>query len=110
MQVNINSDNHIDVSEKSVQQWQADIAAALERFGDWITRVEVHLTDENSRAKGGDDDIRCLIEARPAGKQPVSVDVRSANVEEAIHEATSTMERRLGDIADKARTQARKRQ
>lgn len=110
MQVNINSDNHIDLNESSVQQWHTEITAALDRFSDWITRVEVQLTDENSRAKVGSEDIRCLMEARPAGKQPVSIEVRAASVDQAIRAGTNTLERRLDSVSDKARTQARKQQ
>ncbi|MCA9102580.1 MAG: hypothetical protein KDA63_15580 [Planctomycetales bacterium] len=110
MQINLHSDNHITLTAELVQQFQTEMADSLKRFSNWITRVEVHLTDENSRAKGGSDDIRCLIEARPAGKQPVSIEVRAASIAQAIQEGTNTLERRLGDIEDKARTEARKRQ
>lgn len=109
MQVKINSDNHIEVKEGAVEKWQEEVATSLARFSDWLTRIEVHLTDENSHAKGGADDIRCLMEARPAGKTPVSIEVRAANVDQAIHQATATLERRLGTIVDKARTERRKR-
>ena len=109
MLVNLHSDNHVDLKEDSIQQLETEIATSLKRFSNWITRVEVHLTDENSQAKGGSDDIRCLMEARPAGKQPVSIEVRAASVVQAIQQGTNTLERRLGDIEDKARTEARKR-
>ena len=110
MHVNINSDNHVDVKESLVLQWQTDITTGLARFGDRITRVEVHLTDENSRVKGGSDVIRCLMEARPASQQPVSVEVRAASANQAIQEGIDTLERRLSAMFEKARTQARKRQ
>jgi hypothetical protein len=109
MQILINSDNQVDLTAGQVEQWQTEIASSLERFRDWITRVEVHLTDQNSQAKGGSDDIRCLMEARPASKQPVSIEVRSASVDRAIREATKTLERRLSGIVEKARTESRKR-
>lgn len=109
MQININSDRHIQVNETLVEKWRTEIADALQRFGDWITRVEVQLNDTNSAAKGGGDDIRCLMEARPAGQQPVSVEVRAATVEEAISQGLGALRRRLGGISDKARTEARKR-
>ncbi len=109
MQIIINSDKQIDVNADQVEQWQTEIGSSLERFQDWITRVEVHLTDVNSHAKGGPDDIRCLMEARPASKQPVSIEVRSGSVDRAIREATNTLERRLSGIVEKARTESRKR-
>ncbi len=109
MQVMINSNNYVDVHQESIQQWQAEIAASLDRFSNWITRIEVHLTDENSDTKGGGDDIRCLMEARPASQQPVSIEVRTASVEQALQQGTSTLERRLANLLDKARTEQRKR-
>ena len=108
MQIIINSKNSVDVNENSIQQWQADISDSLERFRDWITRVEVHLSDENSQAKSGLQDIRCLMEARPANHQPVSIEVRAASVEQAVSEGTGTLQRRLGTMIDKLRTANRK--
>jgi hypothetical protein len=110
MQVIINSDNQIDFNQPSIEHWQNEIAASLQRFSDWVTRVEVHLTDENSDSKKGSDDIRCLMEARPANRQPVSIEIRAASVEEALSEGAKTMKRRLGAIVDKERTEERKRQ
>ena len=110
MKITINHDRHIDAHADRMEHWQSEIATSLERFADWITRVEVHLTDENSQTKGGADDIRCLMEARPAGQKPVSVEVRAATPEEAIREGIKTLERRLGTIVDKARTGKRKPQ
>ena len=109
MQIIINSGNQVGLKADQVEQWQTEIGSSLERFRDWITRVEVHLTDVNSQSKGGPDDIRCLMEARPANKQPVSIEVRSASVDRAIREATNTLERRLSGIVDKARTESRRR-
>ena len=108
MQVIINSDNQVDLNEAAIQHWQEEVTTLLQRFSDWITRVEVHLTDENSNSKGGIDDIRCLLEARPAGKQPVSIEVRGATVEQALSEGIQTLKQRLGTMQDKARTQQRK--
>ncbi len=108
MQVIINSNNQVDLNKDRIQDLETTVADAMERFSSWITRVEVHLTDENSASKGGSDDIRCLMEARPAHQQPVSIEVRASTVDHAIAEGTKTLERRLGTMADKARTQGRK--
>jgi hypothetical protein len=108
MKITINHDRHIDVHADQAALWQSEIAASLQRFGDRITRLEVHLSDENSQTKGGPDDIRCLIEARPAGQQPVSIEVREATADQAIREAIKTLERRLGNILDKARRERQK--
>ena len=108
MQIIINSDNQIDVREDFIQHWEAEISSSLQRFSDWSTRVEVHLTDENSKNKEGLDDIRCLMEARPANKQPVSVEVRGDSAETAMTDGVQTLGRRLATMRDKARTQQRK--
>lgn len=108
MQININSDNHIEMDERKLDFWKTEMSDSLSRFDSWVTRFEVHLTDENSHAKGGDDDIRCLIEARPKSHQPVSVDVRGATVEHAFKDGIRTLARRLDALADKARTEKRK--
>ena len=108
MQILINTDQHINANSESMATWQSDIASALDRFAEWITRIDVHLTDENSAAKGGDDDIRCLMEARPRNHQPVSIEVRSGTPYQAVSEATDTLEKRLATMLDKARTQSRK--
>ena len=108
MQVIINSDNQVDLQSNFIEHWQTEIATSLQRFSDWVTRIEVHLTDENSNSKGGVDDIRCLIEARPANRQPVSVEVRGASAEQALADGVQTLDRRLGTMIDKARTQQRK--
>ena len=109
MQVIINSDNQVDLDEDFIQHWQSEISSSLQkRFSDWITRVEVHLTDENSKSKAGIDDIRCLIEARPADRQPVSIEVRGASAEHALSDGIQTLSRRLGTLVDKTRTQQRK--
>lgn len=108
MQVIINSDNQVDLQEDFIQHWQSEITSSLKRFNDWITRVEVHLTDENGASRGGVDDIRCLIEARPADRQPVSIEVRGESAELALADGIQTLGRRLGTLVDKARTQKRK--
>ena len=108
MQVIINSDNQVDLQDDFRQHWQTEITSSLQRFSDWITRIEVHLTDENSNSKGGIDDIRCLIEARPADRQPVSIEVRGESAESALADGVQTLGRRLGTMIEKKRTQQRK--
>ncbi|MEO7192257.1 MAG: HPF/RaiA family ribosome-associated protein [Vicinamibacterales bacterium] len=77
---------------------------ALARFGERITRVEVHFTDENSSAKSNDFDKRCAIEARLAGLPPIAVTHQAAGVEQALAGAldklTRSVDRALGRIKD----------
>ena len=75
MQVQLNTDRHIDAHDELTHQVETVMEGAVGRFADQITRVEVHLSDENSQ-KGGGDDKRCLLEARLAGLQPIAVSHR----------------------------------
>jgi len=102
MKIQINTDNNIEGSEELTQQTQAVVESALERFAEHITRVEVHLSDENGD-KGGTDK-RCVMEARLEGMQPVAVTDQAENMEQAINGAADKLERlldhelgRLGD-------------
>ena len=54
----------------------------------------MHLSDLNS-AKRGIMDKRCLLEARPAGKKPVSTDHEDVTVEKAVKGAAGKMKRLL---------------
>ncbi len=84
MQVQLNKDGNIQVDEDIVRRLEGELESALERFGDRITRVEIHLGDENA-AKAGVDDKRCVLEARVAGgQQPIAVTHHAGSVKEAF--------------------------
>lgn len=101
MQVLMTTDNHIHGSDELTRHVETVVEAELGRFGEWITRVEVKLTDENSRAKAGDDDKRCAMEARPAGRQPVAASHQAATVDQAVHGCAKKLARVLADTADR---------
>ena len=67
MQVQINTDHNIEGHEAMATQVSGVVESALSRFSDHITQVAVHLSDENSDKKGGNDDIRCMMEAHLEG-------------------------------------------
>jgi len=62
MQIQINSDKNIVMDTKLSGLIEADLHRVLDRFESHLTRVEVHLSDENSD-KSGLRDKRCLLEA-----------------------------------------------
>jgi ribosomal subunit interface protein len=105
MQIQVNTDNHVEGSDNLTRQVEAAVEDALGRFGDRITRVEVQLTDQNSSAKTGDDDKRCAMEARLAGLKPITVSARGASLEQAIDAATDklrkTLDRTLGRLDER---------
>jgi len=82
----------------------AHIAAAVQgavgRFGDRVTRVEVHVGDVN-KGKGGPDDKRCMMEARPAGEQPVAVEAVGVDLYSVITDASGKLARVVGKKLDR---------
>jgi ribosome-associated translation inhibitor RaiA len=101
MIIEIHTDRNITSDQTLRQEVTSEVESALSRFGDWITRVEVHLSDANSSSKSGSNDKQCTIEARPASRQPVKVSHSSDSVEEAYTGAARKLERLLGDLHDK---------
>lgn len=83
MKIQLNTDSHIIASEGLTEEIESKINSTLKRFSDRITRIEVHLSDLNS-AKKGPDDKRCVIEARVAGLQPLSVSHQAPTLSLAI--------------------------
>ncbi|MBE9092991.1 HPF/RaiA family ribosome-associated protein [Tychonema sp. LEGE 07203] len=93
MQVQINTDSNIEGNEAIAQQVESTIKDTLDRFGDRITHVDVHLSDENSDKKGGDNDMRCMIEARLKGLQPLAVTHQAATLDQAVDGAADKLTR-----------------
>lgn len=82
MQVQINGDDNVEGREALGRHVEEAVRATLGHLSSRITRVEVHLGDEDA-AKSGGMDKRCLMEARPAGHQPVAVSHHAATLPEA---------------------------
>ncbi|MEM6266276.1 MAG: HPF/RaiA family ribosome-associated protein, partial [Pseudomonadota bacterium] len=64
MQFQFNSDSSVMGTENVAERIEAAVRAKLKRFEERLTRLEVHVSDENAR-KGGSNDKACMIEARP---------------------------------------------
>jgi ribosome-associated translation inhibitor RaiA len=107
MQVLMNTDSNIEGRDQLAAQVTATVEGALSRFSHHITRVEVHLSDVNSGAKGGNDDVRCMMEARLERRQPIAVTHQAATVDQAIDGAAeklkSFIESTLGRLRDQRR-------
>lgn len=100
MQVQVNTDNHIQGREDLAERVKGLVAEGLERFSDRVTRVEVHLSDENSR-KAGEDDKRCLLEARLSGMHPIAVSHQASALQQAIDGALDKLRRALDSALGK---------
>lgn len=90
MHIEINTSNftYSDSLESHVYE---SIDRTFGRYADHVTRVEIHLADLNGDMKSGPDDKRCLIEARPAGLNPLVVEDRNSDFYEAVANATDKM-------------------
>ena len=75
--------------------------AALERFAERVTRVEIHLKDMNGPKAGIDS--RCTIEVRLAGLQPMAVDHTAADFHQAIDGAAQKLQRAVEHRLDRLR-------
>ena len=84
MQFQFNTDSHIQGDDRLATVAETVVMGALGHLAGRLSRVEVHLADVNGAAKGGPDDIRATIEARPEGMQPQTVTHHDANVEAAL--------------------------
>lgn len=92
MQIQVNTDHNIHGGEKLAAYVTAELATSLSRFDRWLTRVEVHLSVD---AAGRAEDKRCVIEACPAGAQPVAVTHHAGSVDDAYSGAALKLEKVL---------------
>lgn len=90
MQIQINTDHSIEVPETFATHLRSTIEASFGRFGDRITRVEMHLSDANAD-KSGQHDKRCLLEARLKGRQPLVATHEAASLDLAVDGAADKL-------------------
>jgi len=101
MIVQINTDNNLTIEQRSIDFFTTQISEALDRFESNITRVEVHLKDENG-AKDGINDISCTMEARLEGKSPIAISNQANTVELAMSGAISKTKSAIDTIVSKS--------
>lgn len=86
MKVQLNTDKNIHGTAALEAHVNERAEAILKHLTDHITRIEVHLSDQNAQ-KGGEDDIQCKVELRVQGQQPILVTAKNSEKETAIDEA-----------------------
>lgn len=97
MTVQFNTDKNIAGKEEFTAPLIAFIEEDLSRFSHQITRVEVHLSDEDGN-KEGLKDKRCLLEARLAGMNPIAVTNTADTDEQAVQGAVDKLKTSLETI------------
>ncbi|MGK2863025.1 MAG: HPF/RaiA family ribosome-associated protein [Chitinophagaceae bacterium] len=103
MIIQINTDKNIEGSERFADHFTSIIEDELGRY-ETITRIEVHLSDENG-SKEGQADKRCMLEARMEGRQPIAVsntaDTHEQAVEGAVDKLKASLETIIGKMKNK---------
>ncbi|MBK1720792.1 HPF/RaiA family ribosome-associated protein [Thiocystis violacea] len=107
MQIQINTDRHIEGHERLTTWASGVVEQALSRVSDRITRVVVHLSDENAD-KSGRHDQQCTMEARLEGRQPVAVTHQAASMDQAVKGATEKLTGAIESIIGRQRDQRRR--
>jgi len=103
MRIQIDHDDHIRPSAARSEEIEAAVHGALDRFGESVTLVQVHLSDENG-PRFASDDKRCLMEARVAHREPIAVSHRASNVQQAVAGAAGKLKRSLDQALDRQRS------
>jgi ribosome-associated translation inhibitor RaiA len=102
MLVQIHTDKNIEGGSRFSEYFTAEIKEQLARFDEVITRIEVHITDQNGN-KTTPNDKKVVIEARVEKKQPVAVTAHGDSVEKAFFEALEKVTRVLDTTLEKAK-------
>ncbi len=106
MKIQIHTGHNIEGHEALADQVSDVVEESLNRFDDRLTHVDVHLSDENSDKKGGGDDMRCMIEARLTGYQPLAASHQAETLDQAVDGAAEkvahVIEHTLGRLEHQA--------
>ncbi len=94
MQVIVNTDHNITLSEDATAEIVSSVETKLSHFSSHLTRVEVHVSDESAGRNTGDD-IRCQLEARPEGRNPELASDNASSVDSAVNGALRKMQQVL---------------
>lgn len=91
MQIQINTGHNIEGSETLSAHISEIVEHALTYHSEHITRVEVHLSDENG-PDGELNVIRCGMEARLEHHQPLTVSCEAESVHQAVDDAAEKLD------------------
>lgn len=100
MEILFNTDNNVEGKQALEDYMSEIIQSGLSRFENHITRIEVHVSDENGNKKGPNDK-RCLIECRLKGLEPAVVTSQEDNIRKAVVSSLDKMKAKLTTITSK---------
>lgn len=107
MTIQFNTDKNVNGSDEFTAPFITLIKDKLDRYSKQITRLEVHLSDEDG-LKNGLNAKRCLVEARLEGRQPISVSNQADTNKQAIMGALDKLTTSLNTILGRLGSHQRK--
>ena len=108
MTIQFNTDKSVPGNDEFKASFLTLIEDGLSRYDHNITRLEVHLSDEDG-LKEGMNTKRCLLEARLKGRQPFSVTNQSDTYDQAVSGAVDKLTTSLDTILGRLGNHQRKR-
>jgi len=109
MQIQIHTDHNIKGHQTLITQVSSVVENALTRYSEHITHVEVHLSDENSNKKGGENNIRCVIEAQLKGRLPIAVTHQATTLDQAVEGASDKLTNLIESTLERQHDQGMRR-
>lgn len=100
MIIQVNTDHNTPGHQSLSDFIEGAVNGELSHFEDHITRVEVHLSDENGN-KSGQNDKKCTMEVRVEHRQPIAVTNFADGYEESISGAIDKLKSSLDTIIGK---------
>ena len=93
----LNADENLAIGEDAGDAIKKLITEQLSRYGKHISRLDVHIADENG-IKEGFNDIRCMLVAHVEGKEPVVVTNIADTLDPSVDGAIEKMQHALSSM------------
>lgn len=96
LQILLHADALNDGSPAMAEHLQDVLGAALSRFGERVTRVQVHLSNAKGGVRPGFADMHCTLEAHLAHEESVVATEHAGTAHQAIAGASRKLRRAVG--------------
>ena len=94
MKIQVNTDRSIEGHEALAAHVSGVVEDTLSQLGEHVTRVEVHLADEDgAHHQNGQNDLRCTMEARLEGHHPLAVTAHAESLHRSVVSAADKLAR-----------------
>jgi hypothetical protein len=90
MDIQVRTDYHVDGDQGLIAYVEQQVSTGLGAFSEKITSVQVHLSEE-SGARKGPHQLRCVLEVRLGGHAPAVVTRRGTTKDVVVHGAVVDM-------------------